>query len=430
MLSTNTPMKSATFLYRPLDRCLLCEKDRMVNVVPLQPIPIATPNFAMPSDPELAAQALKGVPLDIFQCADCGHLQVGQIGNPDLQYRDYVYTTSLSLGLPEHFKTYAAQVIEKYNPPAGSIVVEIGSNDGTLLRAFKERGYRVLGVDPARAIAAAATKAGIETIGDFFSESTARDIARTVGKAQLIIANNMIANVPDMQDYLRGIGQLLADDGVFIFETQYGADVIERNLLDTVYHEHISYFLVKPTVEFLARHGLQTMGIDRIATKGGSIRVSSQRIGESRPVSPGVAALIDDEMQKGAFASAYYGKLSGDLREIKAKIDKEVHSVLASGKTVGGYGVSVGTTALLPQFGLVDRLSFLVDDDPEKSRVLEGPGYSIPVIGPQELHSQNAGAVVIFAWRYADSILAKHDRFLAEGGEFIIPLPSVRIVRS
>jgi SAM-dependent methyltransferase len=422
-------MKSDTFLFRPIERCLLCEKDHMVNVVPLEPIPIATPNFAMPSDPALAQQALKGVPLDIFQCADCGHLQVGQIGNPDLQYRDYVYTTSLSLGLPEHFKTYAAQVIDKYSPPAGSLVVEVGSNDGTLLRAFKERGHRVLGVDPARAIAAAATEAGIETIGDFFSERIAGEIARDTGKAQLIIANNMIANVPDLQDYLRGVDQLLADDGIFIFETQYGADVIEHNLLDTVYHEHISYFLIKPTVEFLARHGLQTIGVDRIPTKGGSIRVSSQRTGKSRSVSPDVAQIIREETTKSVFAPPYFTKVTRDLAEIKRAINERIDAVLASGKTAGGYGVSVGTTALLPQFGLMDRLSFMVDDDPKKARTLEGPGYSIPVIGPAELYSQNAGTVVVFAWRYADSIIAKHERFLAEGGEFIIPLPAVRIVR-
>jgi len=408
---------------------LLCEKDHMVNVVPLQPIPIATPNFAMPADPDLAREALKGVPLDIFQCADCGHLQVGQIGNPDLQYRDYVYTTSLSLGLPEHFKSYAGQVIDKYHPPAGSLVVEIGSNDGTLLRAFKGREYRVLGVDPARAIATAATAAGIDTIGDFFTEATGRDIAQRVGKAQLIIANNMIANVPDLQDYLRGIAHLLADDGVFIFETQYGADVIERNLLDTVYHEHISYFLVKPTVEFLARYGLQTIGVDRIATKGGSIRVSAQRKGGARAVAADVAQMIDQEQSKNAFATSYFTALSRDLQEIKREINARVDVVLAAGKTVGGYGVSVGTTALLPQFGLIDRLAFLVDDDPQKSRVLEGPGYRLPVIGPDELYTRNAGAVVIFAWRYADSILAKHQRFIAAGGEFIIPLPHVKIVR-
>lgn len=401
----------------------------MVNVVPLQPIPIATPNFAMPSDPELARQAIAGVPLDIFQCGSCGHLQVGQYGNPDLQYRDYVYTTSLSLGLPEHFKSYASDVIGRYTPPAASLIVEIGSNDGTLLRAFKERGYCVLGVDPARSIAAAATAAGIETIGEFFTEETGHDIARRVGKAQVIIANNMIANVPHLQDYMRGIGHLLAEDGVFIFETQYGADVIERNLLDTVYHEHISYFLVKPTVEFLARHGLQVIGADRIATKGGSIRISAQRSGGSRTASADVARLIGEEESKDAFSPPYFATLTRDLQTIKDQINARVDAVLDTGKTVGGYGVSVGTTALLPQFGLVERLSFLVDDDPEKPRVLEGPGYRIPVIGPQELYTQNAGAVVVFAWRYADAIMAKHERFLAGGGEFIVPLPAVRVVR-
>jgi SAM-dependent methyltransferase len=401
----------------------------MHNVVPLQPIPIATPNFAMPADRALAREALKGVPLDIFQCSQCGHLQVGQIGNPDLQYRDYIYTTSLSLGLPEHFRTYAAQVLDRHAPTLGSLVVEIGSNDGTLLRAFKERGFRVLGIDPARAIADAATRSGIETIGEFFTEAACRDIVARLGQADLIIANNMIANVPDLQDCMRGIQHFLAESGVFIFETQYGADVIERNLLDTVYHEHISYFLIKPTVDFLSRFGLETIAVDRMPTKGGSIRISAQRKGGTRVVSPQVAAFVAEEIAKGVFSPSYFAGLLRDLQTIKQQISEQVDAALASGKTVGGYGVSVGTTALLPQFGLNQRLSFLVDDDPKKPQVLEGPGYRIPVIGPAELYAQNAGAVVVFAWRYADAILAKHDRFLAEGGSFIIPLPSMQLVK-
>lgn len=423
-------MRNSTFLYRPLDRCLLCESANLANVLPLEPIPIATPNFAMPTDPELAREALEGVPLDIFQCGECGHLQVGQIGNPEFQYRDYVYTTSLSLGLPEHFRIYAAQVIERYAPARGSLVVEIGSNDGTLLRAFKERGYRVLGIDPALAIAKAATEAGIETIADFFTEDVSRAIVQRVGKADLIIANNMIANVPDLQDYMRGIQHLLADTGVFTFETQYGADVMERNLLDTVYHEHISYFLIKPTVEFLKRFDLEMIAADRIPTKGGSIRVSSQPRGGKHQSSPQVAQLVAEEVEKGAFSRPYFESIARDLKQIRRTINERIDAVLASGKTVGGYGVSVGTTALLPQFGLVGRLSFLVDDDPKKERVLKGPGYSIPVIGPDELRARNAGAVVVFAWRYIDAIAAKHAGFLADGGEFIVPLPSVSYVRS
>jgi len=422
-------LKSPDFLSKPLGRCLLCESSNLVDVVPLEPIPIATPNFAVPADPVLAREALEGVPLDIFQCADCGHLQVGRIGNPDLQYRDYVYTTSLSLGLPDHFRRYAAQVVERYGVAPGAFVVEIGSNDGTLLRAFAESGRRVLGVDPAAAIAAAATQNGIETIGDFFTEEMGRSIADRYGKADLIVANNMIANVPELHDYMRGIARLLADDGVFAFETQYGADVIDRNLLDTIYHEHISYFLVKPTVAFLKRFGFEAIDVERIPTKGGSIRVAAQVAGGKRPIASAVADLIAAEERNGAFSRAYFERLQRDLSAIKNDLSARVDAINARGKTVGGYGVSVGTTTLLPQFGLIDRLAFLADDDLKKPRFLEGPGYRIPVIGPDELYAQNAGAVVIFAWRYADSIIAKHRRFLDEGGEFIVPLPSVRVIR-
>src|ERR1700743_3663362 len=224
-------------LFCKRDICRLCHSGRQELVVPMAGMPIGTPNFQVPDagvdDPVFRT----AVPLELYLCRDCGHLQILHVGNPEIQYRHYVYTTSISLGLREHFATYADDVISRHAVAPNSFVVELGSNDGSLLGFFKERGMRVLGCDPATDIAKKATANGIETIPDFFRDEVGARIKAERGPANLVIANNIIANVDGMDAFVIGIRNVLAPNGVFVFETQYGVDVTEKKLLDTVYHE-------------------------------------------------------------------------------------------------------------------------------------------------------------------------------------------------
>jgi hypothetical protein len=415
-------------LYERREQCVLCGSAGLTEVVPLEPMPIGTPNFNVAAN--LSDEVFRsGVPLGIHQCADCGHLQVVYFGNPELQYRDYVYTTTVSLGLADHFRAYAADVIATLKLPPGGLVVEFGSNDGTLLRAFKENGMRVQGVDPARAIAATATAAGVPTIGDFFTSALAARMAADIGNAALIVANNVVANVEPMGDLADGVAALLAADGVFVFETQYGADVIEHNLLDTVYHEHISYFLLTPLVPFFAAHGLELFDVERIATKGGSFRAYVQKAGAQRTVTPRLRELLTREQSEGMFAQPFYDRLTRELAGIRAELRALVDAARARGEGVAGYGVSVGTTTLLAQFGLTRDIDVLIDDAPGKAPELIGPGYAIPVAGRAELLARKPGIVIVFAWRYIDAIAAKNAAYLAAGGTFVVPLPHVTLRR-
>jgi hypothetical protein len=415
-------------LYEHRANCILCGSGDLHEVVPLEPMPIATPNFSVQAGPSDAAFR-EGVPLGIHQCAACGHLQVIYFGNPELQYRDYVYTTSISLGLPEHFRAYAAEIVAALDLPAAGLVVELGSNDGTLLRAFNERGMRVLGIDPAHRIAEAATVSGIPTISEFFSSALARGLAGEHGRATLIVANNVVANVEPMGDLADGIAALLADDGVFVFETQYGADVIEYNLLDTVYHEHISYFLLTPLVTFFAAHGLELFDVIRVPTKGGSFRAFVQRAGGVRATTSRLQELLEREAREGMFAQPFYDRLTRELAVIRAELRALVDAARGRGESVAGYGVSVGTTTLLPQFGLTRDIDFLVDDASGKAPELIGPDYAIPVVGRDELLARMPGIVIVFAWRYADAIAEKNAGYLAAGGTLIVPLPHVTLRR-
>jgi hypothetical protein len=413
-------------LYHQREQCVLCRSVDLAEVVPLEPMPIGTPNFNVADG--IAREAFgTGVPLGIHQCKSCGHLQVVYFGNPEVQYRDYVYTTTVSLGLADHFRAYAAEVIATLGLPAGGLVVEFGSNDGTLLRAFKENGMRVQGVDPAIAIAAAATASGIPTAGEFFTANLACALVKDVGPAALIVANNVVANVEPMGDLADGVAALLADDGVFVFETQYGADVIEHNLLDTVYHEHISYFLLTPLVGFFEHHGLQLFDVERIATKGGSFRAYVQKTGGTRAISDRLRALLAREQSEGMFAQPFYDRLTREIAAVRAELRELVDAARARGEGVAGYGVSVGTTTLLPQFGLTRDIDFLVDDAPGKVPEFIGPDYAIPVVGREELLARKPGIVIVFAWRYIDAIAAKNEAYLAAGGTFVVPLPRVTL---
>ena len=218
--------------------CRLCWSSAVEAVVPLAPIPVATPNIGLSAkgaEGDGIATAL--APLDLYLCRRCGHLQLLDIIDPEVQYTHFAYTTSISLGLTEHFGRMADTVIARAKLAPGSLVVEIGSNDGTLLRFFKERGMKVLGIDPARATALRATAEGIETLPTFFTTQLADKIRRRApGPAAVIRSNNTFANLDDLDDPTQGIRRLLADDGLFVFETQHGADVIRRMLIDTIHY--------------------------------------------------------------------------------------------------------------------------------------------------------------------------------------------------
>jgi SAM-dependent methyltransferase len=406
--------------------CRLCGSERLQLAVPLEAEPVVTPNVGLKAGSDADVERL-AAPMDLYLCGQCGHLQIIDVVDPSLQYRNYLYRTSISLGLVEHFRGYAEEVLGRIAPQPGMLVVEFGSNDGSLLRHFQARGMRVLGVDPAERIAAEATAAGVETIAAFFGADIARRIAAEKGPAAIIVANNVLANINDLADVVAGLDVLLAPDGVFVFETQDGSDVIRHNLLDTIYHEHLSYFMAKPLVSFFAAKGFELIDVLPIATKGGSFRCTVQRAGGPRAAAPSVAAAIAVEERDGMYDLATYHAYAGRIAALKTELADMIGAIRSDGGTVAGYGASVGTVALLHQLRLVGAIDFLVDDSPFKA-ALVGPGYEIPILPATALMERKPQAVVVFAWRYAEPIIAKNPAYHGQGGRFIVPLPKVTVI--
>lgn len=399
--------------------CRLCGSRALELVLPIRPSPIG--DAFITADRLGEKQEL--YPLDCYLCADCGHLQNLDVVDPDILFRDYTYRTSVSLGLVQHFANYARSVVSDLAIPTGSLVVEMGSNDGSLLKAFQAEGMRVQGIDPARDIAQAATGQGVPTLPDFFTSNVAAKIATERGPAALFCANNVFAHIDDLADVADGIRTLLAGNGVFVFEVSYIVDMVDNMVFDTIYHEHVSHHALLPMEAFLLRHGLTLFDVVRTGTKGGSICAFAQLVATGkRAKSSRLAGLMAEETRRGITRPKIYRDWFAAIEQRKKAVLAFLDEALRAGKTVAGYGASTTTTTLLYHFELASRLAFIADDNPLKQGRFS-PGAHLPVVPSQELTTRKPDIVVILAWIYAEPIIARNAAFIEAGGTFLVPLP-------
>ena len=405
--------------------CRLCGNRDLERVFSLVPTPLA--DAYLPASRHGELQPV--YPLDLYLCRRCGLAQLLDVVIPQAIYVDYLYETRSSLGLTEHFHDYAREVVALLNPSPGALAVDIGSNDGTLLSAFAQRGLRVLGIEPARAIAARATAKGIETVSEFFTPELSRTIRAHYGPATVIAANNLFANVDDLASFTEGVRTLLAPDGVFVIESFYVVDWLQRMVFDFMYHEHLSYLSVGPLDAFFRRQGMELVDAIRIPTKGGSVRYVAQRAGGPRSRSAAVGALADLEARAGVHGPEAFRGYARQILGIKRQVHEMLKPFVTQGRLLGGYGASATSTSLIYHFDLGDRLAFIADDNPQRQGTLS-PGHHIPVVPPDALYDRGTDAVLLLAWRYADAIIAKHQRFLQDGGRFIVPLPVPQLFSS
>jgi SAM-dependent methyltransferase len=404
--------------------CRLCDSAALANVFSLAATPLA--NAFVTRDALDKEQQL--YPLDVFLCENCGHLQLLDVIDPVALYEHYVYVSGTSPVFVKHFKEYADYVTANFLPPSDGLVVDIGSNDGTLLRFFKEGGRRVLGVDPAREITDQARASGIPTMVEFFTPALAARIRNEQGPASVVTSNNVIAHIDDLAAVMDGIGQLLAPDGVFVFEVSYLGDVVEKTLFDTFYHEHLDYHSVGPLVGFFSRCGLELIDAMRVDTHGGSLRGVVQKKGGPRRVGPSVAEAVAREKSMELNKAATYRAFAAHIDTLKTELLGLLQRLKGQGKRIAGFGAPAKTTTLMYHFGIKPgMIDFIVDDSPLKQGHFT-PGMHIPVLPTQQLYERRPDYAVILAWNFAGPIMAKHVAFREGGGHFIIPLPKVEVV--
>ena len=405
--------------------CRICKGSTLRRILSLGPTPPANA-FLTTND---LSRSEYYYPLDVNLCGECGLVQLADVVDPRVLFKDYVYVSSTSPVFVAHFDTFAQDVFRRFSLSKKSLVVDIGSNDGILLRPFKKLGTRVLGIEPDRTIAGLARKAGIPTVSEFFTQGTARRIVTKYGVADVITATNVFAHIDDIHAVAKGVKTLLKKDGVFIIEAPYLVDFLDKNLFDTVYHVHLSYFSVSALSHFFEGVGMRVIDVERVASHGGSLRVFAQKKSAAGTPSLAVQELLALEKLKELREEKTYLEYELRILENRAKLLSLLTGLKKSGKSIAGYGAPAKGNTLLNFFSIGrELLDYIVDDSPHKQGK-HTPGKRIPVVASEGLIHNPPDYLLILAWNFAPSIIAKNEAFRKRGGKFIIPVPVPRIIR-
>lgn len=406
--------------------CRMCEGGRLERVISLTPTPPGN-NFLTREELDKPEPRY---PLDVYFCNECHHLQLGHVVDPKILYhKDYFYVSGTSSEFVGHLRDYARDMVSRFELDPDSLVVDIGSNDGTCLRAFKEAGMRrVLGVDPAAEIARRATATGIETVGDFFCRDLAVKLRQKYGPAAYITSHNACAHIDTLDDVFRGVHHWLAEDGLFVLEVGYVLDVYENTWFDTIYHEHVDFHSVAPFRALFKRTGFEMIGVHRVSPQGGSIRIMAQKAGGARKADGSAEQLIALEHEKGIDRPETFVEMGLRINAVGRELRQLVERLRKQGNRIAGFGAATKSTTLLAHFGLgKEDLDFIVDDNPLKQGMYS-PAAHIPVVSADMIYSQRPDYLLILAWNFAEPIMQNHRRYVEQGGHFIIPMPEPRIV--
>ena len=412
------------WVHRKKGWCRACGDNNLQRFLSLGPTPLANSFLGSPDD----FTGESSYPLDVYFCKTCSLVQLLDVINPEVLFRNYVYVTGTSETIAEHNVRYARTVVDLLKLQAKDLVVEVASNDGSLLSCFKDHGVKILGVEPATNIAQMARARGIETANHFFDLKTARHLRDLHGPAKAVIGNNVLAHVDETQDFLRGCRELIDEAGLVIMEVPYLRDLIDALEYDTVYHEHLCYFSAHALKRLCDMVGLSIVRIDRVPIHGGSLRMYAGLCERHGRHSDDVLALAEEERSLGLTNLERYERFGSDVEKNRQAILALLEALKKEGKTVAGYGAPAKGNTLLNYCKIgTDLLPYTVD----KSRLKVGlytPGMHIPVLPVSTLLERQPDYVLILPWNFADEIIKQQAAYQAHGGRFIIPIPEPRLV--
>jgi|TARA_B100001971_G_C18180260_1_gene532348 2-polyprenyl-3-methyl-5-hydroxy-6-metoxy-1,4-benzoquinol methylase len=362
-------------------------------------------------------------------CKECGHVQILDIIDSSTLWDDYTYHSGQTKGIIKHFEEIAETVFEKYKLSKKNLVIDIGSNDGSLLRPFKNMGCNVLGVDPAWVIANEATESGIETIPEILTMELAKRIRKNYGSASLITAFNVFAHTDDMNQIADSIKHLLAKDGIFIFEAQYLLDIIDKFLVGTIFHEHMSHHSLKPLSRFLRVHGMEIINVEKNNIQHGSIVGTVQLRNGPRRKHSNVGNMITIEDSRKLDKPEVFSPFIKKLETMKRFFFELTHEWMENNSVVAGFGAARSGPTLIAQYNLGKIIQYIFDDHPQKVYKYS-PGDKIPIIPTVELLKRRPNYTIILAWIHGQKIIKKNKEYLEKGGKFVLCYPDARIIDS
>ncbi len=409
-------------IYKNLKKCRGCNNDNLSKIYFNRPSPIGE---AFLKKKDLNAITNKLYPINLVICNKCKLCQLDVVVDPEILYKNYLYLTSTSFELLSHFKNTSKLLISKLNLKKNSKILEIGSNDGSLLNYFKIKGFDVLGIEPAIPATKDSRLKGIKTLNKFFDKELVNSLITNAQSFELIIANNVFANIDNINQWLRQIKMILSKSGSFVFESSYLADVLFNDVFDFIYHEHLSYFTVTAVNNLCRKNNLVLFDVDHISTKGGSIRYYITK-DKSKTISKKIKNYLDKEKNTKLFKKISFNKLKKRINQEKIRLNKFIKN--NSDKNIIGFGASISCITLIYEFELEKKINLLVDDNKIKQNTFS-PGSSIKILSPDKHKFNRNDIVLILPWRYQKMIINKHSKELFKSNKIIQVWPRFKILK-
>ncbi len=411
--------------FKVVEKCRICGSKKLYKFLDLGLMPLAN-SFKQKKDLKRRENKYE---LACLFCQNCGLVQLSIVVNPKVMFSNYVYIPSTSKIMMNNFISLSSQAFNEKKLDETSLVIDIGSNDGSLLTFFKAYDCKVLGIDPAVNIAKVAELNGVPTEVELFGNKVAERIKKKHGQADVITATNVIAHIDNLKDVFKGIKVLLKKDGIFITEFPYLPELIDKLEFDTIYHEHLSYFSLKSWNYFVSKMGFEICGIRRLQIHGGSIRLTHRRKSNKKnPAKKTFNYLLDIEKRKGLDKKETYDKFSKKIIKLKGDINNLINLLKNDKNRIVGYGAAAKGNTLTNYLGIgKDKLDYIVDSTSYKQG-LYTPGTNIPIYAENKLQRDMPDYALILAWNFANEIIEKQEQYRIKGGKFIIPLPEVKII--
>ncbi len=422
-MSSNLKKKIPSKQYL-LKTCRICGSSQLYSFLDLGYMPI--PNGFI--DKKDLNKLEMTYPLRVCVCENCWLMQLEHVIPAEIMFRNYLYVPSTSKTMLNHFKQMSEETIKVSGARKGNLVIDIGSNDGALLSDYKKSGMEILGIDPAENIVRDANKRGIRTLAAYFSEKTAEDVVKKYGTAKIMAGTNVIAHINDLHDVVKGIKILLDKQGIFVMEAPYVIDLLDNNEFDTIYHEHLSYFSIRPLIRLFEMYGMQIIDVRKQFIHGGSVRVYVSHKNSKYTIHPRVEKFITEENLKKLHLRNTYEEFARRVKVIKRDVISFLKRIKKENRSVIGYGASAKGNVFTNYCNITtELLDYVVDSTPYKHGKYT-PGTHLPIYPESKLDKDTPDYALLLSWNFADEIIEKQKKYRERGGQFIVTIPYLKII--